>query len=238
MQPPANDSLPPDAGTTAGTPADRNADACGIAAMIGQRKPARPPAPSRATPVDGTAGLVEMVDRQIARSRRQNQPFALLCLVVDQIDGAGGPGPVEQTRRVLADCANRLCGHVRATDQVARYGLHHFGVLLPDADDGAAWSVALRLLTAGAGTYRVDDELLELRLRAGHAVFPGAGRDGAALVHAAHMTTLAPGRRADRRHSPTAVSEPAEASQDRPGLAPTEPAAYPQQPLDWGPWWR
>jgi GGDEF domain-containing protein len=212
MQPPSNDSPPPDDGPPAPIAAQQDdTDARGIAAMIGRRKPSRPPAPSRAAPLDGTAGLIALADRQIARSRRQNQPFALLCLVIDQI---AGRGTAEQTQRALADCASRLCSRVRATDHVARYGPHHFGVLLPDANDAAAWVVALRLLDAGSGTYRVGDELLELRLRAGHAVFPHAAADGAALVYAA-----------------SATAEPA--AWDRRSVA-----APAQQPLDWGPWWR
>ena len=80
----------------------------------------------------------------------------------------------------------------------------------------AAWSVALRLLDAGSGTYRVSDQLLELRLRAGHAAFPQAASDGAALVYAASATTEPTAW--DRRAAPSAAPE--------------------QQPLDWGPWWR
>lgn len=218
MQPPSNDNPPQDdggrAGLTAGHSADNSAedDARGIAAMMGACKAGRPPAPSRAAPLEGTAGLVALVDRQITRSRRQNLPFALLCLVAEP---AARRNAEEQTRRALTDCASRLCGRVRATDHVARYGPCHFAVLLPEATDAAAWVVALRLLDAGSGTYRVGDELLELRLRAGHAVFPQAATDGAALVHAATaMTdTSAWNRRA-------------------------APADRVEQPLDWGPWWR
>jgi GGDEF domain-containing protein len=216
MQPPSNDSPPPDDASPAGPatpPINDDCDARGIAAMMGRRAVLRPPAPSRAAPVDGKAGLVELVERQVARARRVNQPFALLCLVADQIAGQGSP---EHARRVLDDCASRLCSRVRATDHVARYGPHHFGVLLPDANDAATWAVALRLLDAGSGSYRVGDQLLELRLRAGHAAFPQAASDGAALVYAASATT-----------EPTAW--------DRRG-APAEPKE--QQPLDFGPWWR
>jgi GGDEF domain-containing protein len=215
MLPPSNDKPPQDDGGRAGPAADPGAaadDARGIAAMMGERLSARPPAPSRAAPLEGTAGLVALVDRQITRSRRQNLPFALLCLVVEL--------PVrrnteEQTRRALADCASRLCSRVRATDHVVRYGPCHFGVLLAEATDAAAWVVSLRLLEAGSGTYRVGDELLELRLRAGHAVFPQAAADAAALVHAATaMTETA----AWHRHAASADAA--------------------ELPLDWGPWWR
>ena len=216
MQPPSNNRPPPDGASPAGPPNQpigEDRDARGIAAMMGRRTMVRPLAPSRAAPVDGSAGLVELVERQVARSRRLNQPFALLCLVADQVAGQGGP---EHARRALDDCASRLCSRVRATDHVARYGPHHFGVLLPEASDTAAWGVALRLLDAGSGTYRVGDQLLELRLRAGHAAFPQAASDGAALVYAATATT-----------EPTAWDRRAE-----PGEAKA------QQPLDWGPWWR
>ena len=217
MQPPSNDSPPPDdaslAGTTTTPSIDNDNDARGIAAMMSRRPTVRPLTPSRAAPVNGSAGLVELVERQVARSRRRNQPFALLCLVAEQIAGQGGP---EHARRALDDCASRLCSRVRATDHVARYGPHHFGVLLPEANDTAAWAVALRLLDAGSGTYRVGDQLLELRLRAGHAAFPQAASDGASLVYAASAST-----------EPTAW--------DRRG-GPADATA--QQPLDWGPWWR
>jgi GGDEF domain-containing protein len=235
MQPPSNDSPPPDgaspAGPTSHQPAQQSpsgasrhpshpghpghddCDARGIAAMMGRRHLGRPPAPSRAAPVNGSAGLVELVERQVARARRLNQPFALLCLVADQIAGEGTP---DHARRALDDCASRLCSRVRATDHVARYGPHHFGVLLPEANDTAAWAVALRLLDAGSGTYRVGEHLLELRLRAGHAAFPQAASDGAALVYAASATTEPTAW--DRRAAPAEAKE--------------------QLPLDWGPWWR
>ena len=224
MQPPSNDSPPPDDASLAGSATQQprshpshasheDLDARGIAAMMGRRTLVRPLAPSRAAPVNGSAGLVDLVERQVARARRLNQPFALLCLVADQIAGQGAP---EHARRALDDCASRLCSRVRATDHVARYGPHHFGVLLPEANDTAAWAVALRLLDAGSGTYRVGDQLLELRLRAGHAAFPQAASDGASLVYAASATT-----------EPTAW--------DRRG-APVE--SKEQQALDFGPWWR
>ena len=216
MQPPSNDNPPPDDTSPSGPrnqPVSEDEDARGIAAMMGRRAMLRPLAPSRAVPVDGSAGLIELVERQVARSRRLNQPFALLCLVADQIAGQGGP---DHARRALDDCASRLCSRVRATDHVARHGPHHFAVLLPEANDAAAWNVALRLLDAGSGTYRVSDQLLELRLRAGHAAFPQAASDGAALVYAASATTEPTAW--DRRAAPAAAPE--------------------QQPLDWGPWWR
>ena len=218
MQPPSNDSPQQDdggrAGLTAGHSADDSAenDARGSATMMGECKAGRSPAPSRAAPLEGAVGLVALVDRQITRSRRQNLPFALLCLVAELPPRRNA---AEQTRRALTDCASRLCSRVRATDHVARYGPCHFAVLLPEATDAAAWVVALRLLDAGSGTYRVGDELLELRLRAGHAVFPQAAADGAALVRAATAMTETT---AWNRRAP-----PANAADD---------------PLDWGPWWR
>jgi GGDEF domain-containing protein len=222
MQPPPNDNSPQDDGGRAGVTADQSADrsvdddARGIAAMMGERMGertgARPPAPSRAATLEGTAGLVALVDRQITRSRRQHLPFALLCLVAEL---PARRNAAEQTRRALTDCASRLCSRVRATDHVARYGPCHFSVLLPEATDAAAWVVALRLLDAGSGTYRVGDDLLELRLRAGHAVYPQAAADGASLVHAATaMTETTPW---NRRAAPADAAD---------------------EPLDWGPWWR
>ena len=217
MLPPSNDNPPQD---TAGPGADRTADglaaddsaARGIAAMMGERLPARPPASSRAEPLEGIAGLVALVERQLTRSRRQNLPFALVCLVAEL--------PVrrsvaEQSRRALADCASRVCSRVRTTDHVVRYGPCHFGVLLEEATDAAAWVVSLRLLEAGSGTYRVGDDLLDLRLRAGHAVFPQAAADASALVHAATAMTETT---AWNRHA--------------------SPADAAELPLDWGPWWR
>ncbi len=216
MQPPSNDSPPPDDASPAGPatpPVNDDCDARGIAAMMGRRAIVRAQAPSRAAPVNGHGGLIELVERQVARSRRLNQPFALLCLLADQIAGQGGP---EHARRALDDCASRLCSRVRATDHVARYGPHHFGVLLPEANDTAAWAVALRLMDAGSGTYRVGEQLLELRLRAGHAAFPQAASDGASLVYAASATTEPTAW--DRRSGPSESKE--------------------QQPQDFGPWWR
>lgn len=216
MLPPSNDKPPQDDDSHAGPGVHLGADgdARDIAAMTGERLSAtRPPGPSRAAPLKGTAGLVGLVDRQITRSRRQNLPFALLCLVAE-LPVRRTPEE-EQTRHALADCASRLCSRVRATDHVVRYGPCHFGVLLAEATDAAAWVVSLRLLEAGSGTYSVGDELLELRLRAGHAVFPQAAADAAALVRAATAMTETT---AWNRHA--------------------APANAAELPLDWGPWWR
>lgn len=147
----------------------------------------RSPAARRPLLIDGADAFIALVDRHIARSRRQNAAFAVLCLAAEPMAVPDGDVVVQ---RLLGECEKRLCSRVRATDQVLRYGPREFGVLLLGANAAAAWAVSLRLMRAGGGTYRLGDELLELHLRVGHAAFPAAGENGAALVHAASATTV------------------------------------------------
>ncbi|NRF69774.1 diguanylate cyclase [Aquincola sp. S2] len=152
----------------------------------GPRRALRHRSTDQALQLEAPAQFEAIVDSHLARSRRQGAPLVVLRLTVDSVQGPGGyAAGHEVEQRVLAECAHRLCSRVRSVDQVVRIGGRGFGVVLVGANEAAGRAVSLRLALAGGGLYRLGNQLLDLRLRVGHAAFPEAGAGGAALVRAA-----------------------------------------------------
>lgn len=165
--------------STNGTPPAARAGEADLASGARVREQARIAPPPRALQLDGAPAFITLVDRHIARGRRQGQGLSVLCMVADQLPE---PRDGESTEWLLDECTHRLCSRVRATDEVVRYGRRHFGVLLLGANEAAAWAVSLRLLRAAGGLYRLGEQLLELRLRVGHGTLGVTGLDAAGLV--------------------------------------------------------
>lgn len=131
---------------------------------------------------DSLAAFGLRVSRQFAQCRREGEHLALLWLEVEvQPAGLGDA----QRRRLVQMVGLRLRNRVRGADEVVHMGGQAFAVLLQAAGAVEAQIVDRRLRQALRGSYCLDDQLLQVQLRLGRAVYPQAGRNGAELAEAA-----------------------------------------------------
>lgn len=97
-------------------------------------------------------GLREIVDREIARARRNHQPLALLAIDLDRFKRVNDEYGHDAGDDVLVEVARRLSSTVRGADVVARWGGEEFLVLLPDTELDRARDVGEKLRAAVGGT--------------------------------------------------------------------------------------
>lgn len=130
-------------------------------------------ASSNIVELDSAEQFVRMFERHASRSRRVSDALSALRLEV-HVDGA----PAEEQRvALLAECAERLCSQVRASDQVVRWEATQFGVLVPGCTTLRASAVLSRLARAASGDYPLDGRLLHLRVT-GRVLLPRADGGG------------------------------------------------------------
>jgi diguanylate cyclase (GGDEF)-like protein len=128
----------------------------------------------------------DQFDRDVSRSRRSGEPFALALLDLDHFkqlnDGHGHPFGDEFLRRT----AQRLRSGVRTHDVLGRYGGEEFALLMPGLDKEAAVRAVERARAAvEALELEHDDVWLRLTISAGVAAFPQDGMDWESLLKAA-----------------------------------------------------
>jgi len=92
-------------------------------------------------------GVQTALQKEWKRSRRLDEPFAVISLDVDHFKRVNDQHGHDAGDRVLMAVAEVLKAHVRATDHVARMGGEEFLVLMPGAraeTDGVALAARLR----------------------------------------------------------------------------------------------
>ncbi len=96
--------------------------------------------------------LQTRLKEELARAQRQSRSVACLMIDVDHFkqvnDSFGHLGGDE----VLRELANRIQGHIRASDTAARFGGDEFAILLPDTGQPEAVLLAERIRQTVAAT--------------------------------------------------------------------------------------
>jgi len=147
----------------------------------------------------------EVVGKEVALSRRENRPLAVVLLDLDDFkrinDAHGHPFGDE----VLGAVADSLRSAMRGLGIVGRVGGDEFGIVLPDADRSRAFALAEAARIAVENTAPVRGGL---RCSAGIAGYPADAKGAAALLQLADGAlrwAKASGRGRTRRYDPEHV---------------------------------
>jgi diguanylate cyclase (GGDEF)-like protein len=97
------------------------------------------------TGVYNTRAFFEMLQNEMARSRRYNRPLSLIFLDIDNFKSVNDSYGHQTGDSVLAAVAAALRESVRRMDIVARLGGDEFSILLPETDDAAARTTVERV---------------------------------------------------------------------------------------------
>ena len=128
------------------------------------------------TGLPNRALLHDRIEQALARSRRTQEPFALLVVDLDGFKGVNDVRGHEAGNQVLRTIARRLESVVRATDTVARVGGDEFVVLsLGTAGDEEAAALVGRMRQALRRPYSVEGGHVEIDASIGWALFPQDG---------------------------------------------------------------
>lgn len=125
--------------------------------------------------------LVDVLDREITRSKRTGREFALIFLDLDGLKKINDLYGHQTGSRALCRLANvlRLC--CRSLDTAARYGGDEFALVLPETGAGAAALVARRICELFAN----DGEEPGLTVSVGVASYPKDAETIGPLLYAA-----------------------------------------------------
>lgn len=160
------------------------------------------------TGVHNRRGLIEVLDREVERCARTNQPICALLIDCDDFKTVNDQFGYDSGDRLLKTIARCALATIRPSDVVARYGGDEFVILLPGlalddaqgvaerlrrsvARHGVAWSATISI-----GVIEVDPAHPELR-----AIIEGAqGGLRDAKTSGKNVVSLAP-----RPHNPPSV---------------------------------
>jgi two-component system cell cycle response regulator len=138
------------------------------------------------TGVGNVRHLTTMLTREVARAIRSDRPLTVLMLDLDHFKQVNDTLGHQFGDVVLREFAHRVMTCVREMDTVARYGGEEFAVVLPDTDVAGGCRVAERVISAvREEPFRHGDLGQAVTVSIGVASFPGHGRSGAEVLHAA-----------------------------------------------------
>jgi diguanylate cyclase (GGDEF)-like protein len=127
--------------------------------------------------------LQDRIEQAMGRSRRTQEPFALLVVDLDGFKGVNDVRGHEVGNHVLRLIARRLEAVVRATDTVARVGGDEFVVLsLGTGGDDEAAALVGRMRQALRRPYSVEGGHVEIDASIGWALFPQDGLEPSDLI--------------------------------------------------------
>jgi len=130
--------------------------------------------------------------RAVAREDRQGGHFALLLLDIDRFKKLNDTYGHPAGDAALRHTAQLLAHQLRKSDLAARFGGEEFAVILASTDRGGAEHLAEKVRAeVERGRLVHDGARLGVTVSIGVAVWPGDGRDPAALVAAADRALYA-----------------------------------------------
>jgi diguanylate cyclase (GGDEF)-like protein len=161
------------------------------------------------------AGILNILDRELDRRRREHRPLAVVLADLDHFKRVNDTFGHLAGDAVLRQAARRLLGSVRPYDAVGRYGGEEFLIVLPGCDSDSALSLAERLrLGIAAERIEANGALIQVTVSLGAAISEGEPEpDAVALLRAADAA-LYEAKRAGRNRVQLGI--PRSLSQDEP----------------------
>ncbi len=115
-------------------------------------------------------GIMDLLVRELARSKRFNTPLSVLMLDIDDFKAINDTYGHIVGDKVLRAIASIVKNNLRITDAVGRYGGEEFLVVLPDTDAEAALVVAEKLRKAvEKKVYKYRDSTFKVTVSIGAA---------------------------------------------------------------------
>ncbi len=122
------------------------------------------------TKVLNRRGIMDVLSREMARSRRFNTPLSVIILDIDDFKKVNDTYGHLVGDKVLQAVASIVKENLRATDVVGRYGGEEFLVVLPDTDAEGARVVAEKLRKAiEKKVYKYKDKTFKVTVSLGVA---------------------------------------------------------------------
>jgi diguanylate cyclase (GGDEF)-like protein len=138
---------------------------------------------------DGLTGLfnrkhiMELLEREISRSRRYGRPITVLMLDIDHFKQVNDSYGHQAGDAVMCRLSAVLRGMVRDVDFVGRYGGEEFLVLLPDSDCQSGAETAERIRRKVQDLEIIaNHQKISVTLSIGVSSHPQMGRDSDALI--------------------------------------------------------
>jgi diguanylate cyclase (GGDEF)-like protein len=132
---------------------------------------------AKSDPLTGLANyrrLLEVMDNELDRARRSQRPFAVILLDLDGLKQINDRHGHLIGSKAIKRLGQVLRVHCRSTDTAARYGGDEFALVLPEASEEAASSVANRICERLAA----DQQGPAISVSVGVALYP---RDGVSI---------------------------------------------------------
>lgn len=110
------------------------------------------------TGIHNRRSILELLDREIARTRRHGPPLSVVILDLDHFKHVNDTHGHPTGDRVLQQAAALLQKTIRQCDAIGRYGGEEFLLLLPDTTLEGARALAERCRERLAAEYLADDD--------------------------------------------------------------------------------
>jgi diguanylate cyclase (GGDEF)-like protein len=133
------------------------------------------------------ASILEMLERELDRARRESSPLGLLLLDLDHFKQLNDTRGHQFGDQALLQFARRIQSAVRSYDSFGRYGGEEFLILAPHCGRPELLAQAERLRNAvAARPFEVDGAAVALTVSIGASSFePGSGASSLELIRAA-----------------------------------------------------
>lgn len=119
--------------------------------------------------------IEDRFEMAVARANREKNSFCLLLMDIDDFKLINVAHGQQMGDKLLRSFAQRLLKSIRETDSVARLGGDQFVLILEEIAEASAVKLCEKIHALLSRPYTIGDNVVEIRLHVGMALFPGHG---------------------------------------------------------------